>query len=152
MGAPPQSRGQVSTGVVRSRFHVLSWGEGREGAGRLEALWSLRGCLWGPGTCTEGPSRDERRTDVADGVVCPACVEDSLFPGPPGHAKDRAFMRRVSAILPGYPAVGHIQACLPVDHVKDILQHLLPQRSQSSQSCEAMTAILDEGETQRPSK
>lgn len=92
------------------------------------------------------------RTDVADGVVCPACVGDGLFPGPPGCAKDRAFVGCVSTVLPGYPAVGHIQACLPTDHVKDTLQYLLSQRSQSSQSCEAVTAILDEGETQRPSK
>ena len=56
---------------------------------------------------------DETRTDVTDGVVCPACVGDGLVPGPPGRAEDRAFVGCVSAVLPGYPAVGHIQACLP---------------------------------------
>ena len=95
-----------------SRVCVLPWGEGRAGEGSLEALQSLRGCPWGPGTCTEGPSRDGTGTGIADGVAGPAGIQEGLVPGPPGCAEDRAFMGRGSAILPGYPAVGHVQACL----------------------------------------
>lgn len=51
-------------------------------------------------------------TDVADGVAGPAGVGEGIVPGPPECVKDRAFMCCVIAILPGHPAVGHIQACL----------------------------------------
>lgn len=66
----------------------------------------------GSGTCTEGPSRDEIGTHVADGVASPAGVGEGMVPGPPGCAEDRTFMCCVNTILPGYPAVGHVQAGL----------------------------------------
>lgn len=49
-------------------------------------------------------------TGVADGVAGPASVED-IVPSAPGCAEDRALMSRIMAILQGYPAGGHIQAC-----------------------------------------
>lgn len=72
----------------------------------------LGGCLRGSGTCTEGPSRDGVRTDIADGVAGSAGVGKGIVPWPPGSAEDRAFMGCISAIPRGEPAVGHVHACL----------------------------------------
>lgn len=53
---------------------------------------------------------DGTGSDVADRVAGPAGVRDSLVPRPPECSEDGAFMGSVSAIFPGYPGVGHIQA------------------------------------------
>lgn len=108
-GSPPPNPGVKSIWragrELGSRFHVFSWEE------LTHEVLSSSG-LSGPGTCTEGPSRDERGAPVADGVARPAAVGEGLVPGSPGCAEDRAFVCRVNPVLPGHPAVGHVQACL----------------------------------------
>lgn len=53
---------------------------------------------------------DGTGSDVADRVAGPAGVRGDLVPGPPERSEDGAFMGCISAVFPGYPGVGHVQA------------------------------------------
>ena len=98
--APPQSR-------VKS----LREGLGSKGVVTLGPA-AAQGPSLGLGTFTEGPSLDGTGGDVADRVAGPAGVRGNLVPRPPERPEDGAFMGCINAVFPGYPGVGHVQACI----------------------------------------